>query len=85
MSEYWEISIAWYSGDYSSGSDYQFTVKGTAEEVEYLVDELNCKYEDFFNNGREYDMYVYNKAPTLIDIFNLSAEAIEKVAYEHVK
>lgn len=86
MRENWDIFIVWSSGEYSGGESHQFPVSGTEEEVAYLVDELNCKYEDFMDDrGSSYDYYVYRKSPTVVDIFNLSAEAIERVAYEHVK
>jgi hypothetical protein len=86
MIQTFNIFISWCHGEHGgSGEDYQFTVRGEEEYVDYLVEELNANYSDFYSTSAGHDMYVYHPCSTVVSIVGLSPSDLVMKARELVK
>jgi hypothetical protein len=73
MIQTFNIFISWCHGEHGgSGEDY-------------LVEELNANYSDFYSTSAGHDMYVYHPCSTVVSIVGLSPSDLVMKARELVK
>ena len=86
MIQTFNVFISWSHGEGGrSGEEYQFTMRGEEEEVDYLIDEMNKNYEHYYSEDHGHDMYVYYPCQCVVDIVGLTSTDLDLKARELVK
>jgi hypothetical protein len=86
MIQTFNVFISWSHGEGGgSGEDYEFTIRGEEEEVDFLIDEMNKNYEDYYSDDHGHNMYIYYPCQSVVDIVGLTSTDLVGKARELVK